>query len=105
MAPLLLGVLRLLPTLVQAGIDFIPLVTATNEKAVPTNAIEVFASQTLRVLPAMVAAGRDVTEIVTRTNEQVGLMLRDARGPRDDEWADQATRIAALELRAEAAGT
>lgn len=104
MAPLLLGVLRLLPTLIQAGIDIVPLVTATNTKTIPTNAVEVFASQTLKVLPGMIQAGYDVTEIVTRTNDQVGLMLREARAPRDDEWADQAARIVSLEKRADAAG-
>lgn len=93
----ILGLLRFLPAALNIGVEVKTLVEQTTGKAIPTNGVEVFASQVLTSLPALIAAGQDIKDVVTSTNDAVRQMIAESRGPTDAEWAAQATRIKALE--------
>lgn len=93
----ILGLLRFLPAALNIGLEIKSVIEQVTGKAVPTNGIEVFAANVMKTLPALIAAGIDVTDAVTRTNDLVRKMIAEKRGPSDEEWADQARRIADLE--------
>lgn len=95
----ILGLVRFLPLALEAGLTVASIIRETNEKTVPASAVEVFAQQTLQALPAAIALGKDVTEAASRLNDLVGAMLREKRQPTDAEWAEQASRVKALEDR------
>ena len=102
-ASVILSLLRFLPAALEAGIPLAAeLVQQVTGKVQPKGAIEEYAAKVLEVVPAMIAGGvatQSVIDVVTRTNEQVGVMIREVRGPTDAEWSAQAGRIKALEDR------
>lgn len=98
----ILGLLRFLPVALEAGVAVSGLVQQTLGKVQPKGPIEEFATKVLEVVPQMLTAGvaiQSVIDVVKRTNEQVGVMIREVRGPTDDEWSAQASRIRSLEDR------
>ena len=99
----ILGLLKFLPAAIDLGVAVKDLITDTTGKAVPTTAVETYATNLLKALTAAIEAGQDIKEAVDTTNNAVRAMLAEKRQPSDAEWASQAQRILALENRLDAA--
>jgi len=98
MPALVLGVLQILPSLLQTGFSVLSLVNHANANAPTTpSPVESFAVQLMAQLPALISAGVDVTSLVTEGAARVALMQKENRGPTDAEKADQTARLAALD--------
>lgn len=93
----LLALAQFLPTALQLGIAAKPLIETVIGKTSATTDLERYAHATLSVLPNLIDAGVDIFNLVAQTQTQVEQMIKEGRGPTDNEWAEQAARIQALE--------
>ncbi len=60
MPALVLGVLQILPSLLQTGFSVLSLVNHTNANSTPSTPVEDFAAQLMAQLPALINAGIDI---------------------------------------------
>ena len=101
--PLILGIMQILPQLIQTGFAVAPLLTHVSSTAAPTTPVESFAAGLMAQLPALIASGTDVVSMVVDANTKVRAMLAEKRDPTAQEWLDLGGKIHALQTELHAA--